>query len=68
MTEATGRGRRPTSNSRRLVGGLTATVIAVLAILLIGGSPAGATPSYVPISGEGSSWSANAIDQWIADV
>ena len=23
---------------------------------------------YVPVSGEGSSWSANAIDQWIADV
>ena len=46
---------------------LAATMTAVLSILLIGSLPAGAT-SYVPISGEGSSWSANALDQWIADV
>jgi phosphate transport system substrate-binding protein len=49
------------------VGGLVAVTMTVLSILLVGASPAGAT-SYVPISGEGSSWSANALDQWIADV
>ena len=27
-----------------------------------------APPAYVPVSGEGSSWSANALNQWIADV
>jgi phosphate transport system substrate-binding protein len=47
--------------------GLAATITAVLSILLISAWPAGAA-SYVPISGEGSSWSANALDQWIADV
>ncbi len=35
--------------------------------LVMTGSPAGAT-SYVPVYGEGSSWSANAINEWISDV
>ncbi len=38
-----------------------------LAIVPLLASPAGAT-SYVPVYGEGSSWSANAIDQWAANV
>ncbi len=42
-----------------LVGGLIS--------LLMAASPAGAV-SYVPVSGEGSSWSANALNQWIANV
>jgi len=36
-----------------------------MGVVVLGG-PVGAT-AYVPISGEGSSWSAGAIDQWIAD-
>jgi len=46
-------------------------MVAVLVTLvsLLGGSttPAGAT-AYVPVTGDGSSWSAGALDQWIADV
>lgn len=67
------RGATPNPVTRRgrgaavLVRGLVAVTFAVLPVLLLGASPAGAV-SYVPISGEGSSWSANAIDQWIADV
>jgi phosphate ABC transporter phosphate-binding protein len=52
---------------RRATGGLIAAMVAVVSTLLVGASPAGAV-SYVPVSGEGSSWSANAINQWIADV
>ncbi|MGB7050320.1 MAG: phosphate ABC transporter substrate-binding protein PstS, partial [Acidimicrobiales bacterium] len=47
-----------------------AVAFVALATMFIGivafGGPIGAT-AYVPISGEGSSWSAGAIDQWIAD-
>jgi phosphate transport system substrate-binding protein len=46
---------------------LTAVTMVALSVLMIGAPPAGAV-SYVPISGEGSSWSANALNQWIADV
>jgi phosphate transport system substrate-binding protein len=38
-----------------------------MGMLLVASAPAGAT-AYVPVYGEGSSWSANAIDQWISDV
>lgn len=41
--------------------------LAGLVVPLVIPSEAGAT-SYVPISGEGSSWSANALNQWIANV
>ena len=48
-----------------------AALVAALAVFsgLVFGlqSPAGAT-SYVPVTGDGSSWSAGALDQWIADV
>jgi phosphate transport system substrate-binding protein len=44
-----------------------ASLITGLLSLLLASSPAGAT-SYVPVSGEGSSWSANALNQWIANV
>jgi len=54
------------SGPPRWVAALAGFVVAVLAVLVPGGQ-AGAT-AYVPISGEGSSWSAGAIDQWIADV
>ncbi|HUD18146.1 MAG TPA: substrate-binding domain-containing protein, partial [Acidimicrobiales bacterium] len=46
---------------------LTAVTMVALSVFMIGAPPAGAV-SYVPISGEGSSWSANALNQWIADV
>jgi phosphate ABC transporter phosphate-binding protein len=46
---------------------LTAVLIGGLVSVLLAASPAGAT-SYVPVSGEGSSWSANALNQWIANV
>jgi phosphate transport system substrate-binding protein len=51
---------------RKALAGIVA-MASVLVILFVGSAPAGAT-SFVPISGEGSSWSANAINQWIADV
>jgi phosphate transport system substrate-binding protein len=46
---------------------------AVVAVVALGGipatsPPAGAATAFVPIVGEGSSWSANAVDQWVEDV
>ncbi len=41
--------------------------LVVIAVVVGASSPAGAA-SYTPVSGEGSSWSAGALDQWIADV
>jgi phosphate transport system substrate-binding protein len=43
-----------------------ATLITLVAVVRIAG-PARAD-SYVPVSGAGSTWSANAITQWISDV
>ncbi len=48
---------------------LLAATVAVLPVIFTGdASPASAAASYVPIYGEGSSWSANAIQQWATDV
>jgi phosphate ABC transporter phosphate-binding protein len=58
-------GRRATA--LRMAAALTAALVAVLSTLVAAGGPVGAT-AYVPVYGEGSSWSANAIDQWIQDV
>jgi phosphate transport system substrate-binding protein len=55
------------NRSHRTRTGLIAVLIGGLVSLLLAASPAGAT-SYVPVSGEGSSWSANALNQWIANV
>ena len=52
---------------RRLGGALVALFIAALTITVIGVRPATAD-SYVPVSGAGSTWSENALDQWISDV
>ena len=38
------------------------------AIIVSGGSTAAVAADYVPISGAGSSWSANALDQWRRNV
>ncbi|MGW2931921.1 phosphate ABC transporter substrate-binding protein PstS [Streptomyces sp. NPDC001156] len=43
------------------------TALFLLAALLFGATPATAA-SYVPISGAGSTWSQNALDQWRANV
>jgi phosphate transport system substrate-binding protein len=52
---------------------MASIVFAALAVGLIvtlsgGGRAAADTQSYVPVSGAGSTWSENALDQWIADV
>jgi phosphate transport system substrate-binding protein len=52
---------------RRQARALLGVGMVALPTLLMGSTPASAA-GYVPIAGEGSSWSANAIDQWIADV
>jgi len=51
----------------RAAAALAAAVAVVLSVTVAASSPAGAT-SFVPVYGEGSSWSANAIDQWTNDV
>jgi len=62
--------RRSMSGLRRRVGGaMLAVFIVGLSIAVVGVRPATAdTQSYVPVSGAGSSWSENALDQWISDV
>jgi phosphate transport system substrate-binding protein len=52
---------------RRLRFATIVLLVGSLISLLMAASPAGAG-SYVPVSGEGSSWSANALNQWIANV
>jgi phosphate ABC transporter phosphate-binding protein len=48
---------------------VAATCLIVAAFTGIWGrSPKAAADTYVPVSGAGSTWSANAIDQWISDV
>ncbi|GAB7007080.1 hypothetical protein JCM18899A_45530 [Nocardioides sp. AN3] len=51
----------------RLVGLMTAAVVAAVACLGLAAAPAMAD-AYTPITGEGSSWAANAIDDWRASV
>jgi phosphate ABC transporter phosphate-binding protein len=43
--------------------GMLTTVVSVVNV-----GPAEAATSYVPISGQGSTWSENALSQWISDV
>jgi phosphate ABC transporter phosphate-binding protein len=54
------------------VRGRVAVVALVAGIGLLAAMPAAtaapAATAYVPISGSGSSWAANAVDQWITDV
>jgi ABC-type phosphate transport system substrate-binding protein len=53
---------------RRRMTRASALVAAALALLLASVAPAGAAASHSLINGSGSSWSANAVSQWIADV
>ncbi|TCO58437.1 substrate-binding domain-containing protein [Actinocrispum wychmicini] len=48
----------------------TVALLAIAVLLALTGSvgPASAQPPYLTIDGSGSTWSANAISQWIADV
>jgi phosphate transport system substrate-binding protein len=52
------------------VAGVSGAALLLLLALVTMGRPArpAAADSYVPVSGAGSSWSANALNQWIADV
>jgi ABC-type phosphate transport system substrate-binding protein len=52
---------------RRLAAGATALLLVLLGSGAAAG-PASATNSHALISASGSSWSANAVNQWIADV
>ena len=60
--------RRKSTVSRRRVlrAALVAASLAALGVSLA--TKPAAADTYVPVSGEGSTWSANAINQWIADV
>lgn len=46
----------------------TLLATAVIAVSVAVGGPAGAAGTHARIEGSGSSWSANAVNQWIADV
>jgi phosphate ABC transporter phosphate-binding protein len=51
----------------RLAAGMATAAAAMCTTMLAALSPASAA-SYVPITGAGSTWSANAIDAWVTDV
>lgn len=55
---------RPRSRALRVVAMLLVLHTAILA----GPGAASAAPSYALIQGSGSSWAANALNQWVADV
>jgi phosphate transport system substrate-binding protein len=59
--------RRRAGRWRKPAGAVVGALVSILCALVATLGPAGAT-SYVPINGEGSSWSAGAINQWISDV
>ena len=59
-------GAHRATRARRAAVSMIALLIGCLSILTSQAGPAGAD-SYVLIQGEGSSWSANMINQWIAD-
>jgi phosphate transport system substrate-binding protein len=46
----------------------TLLATAVVAVSVVVGGPASAAGTHARIEGSGSSWSANAVNQWIADV
>ncbi|MCT2584285.1 phosphate ABC transporter substrate-binding protein PstS [Actinophytocola gossypii] len=47
---------------------LTVGAVAVTLLLAGGGGAVTAQPAYEPITGSGSTWSQNALDQWVQDV
>ena len=54
--------------SRRAAALAAVSTFAALSAALPAGVSAGAAPSHAQINGSGSSWAANAVNQWIADV
>ncbi|GII56696.1 hypothetical protein Pth03_50850 [Planotetraspora thailandica] len=60
----------PTAHPAARTVGLLTALLAVLASVLIGpgATTASAAPGYTPIAGAGSSWAANAVEQWRKDV
>jgi phosphate ABC transporter phosphate-binding protein len=59
---------RASSKCVRLLGAVAVTAVTALCMALIPALPPAAAASYVPISGAGSTWSANAIDAWVTNV
>jgi phosphate ABC transporter phosphate-binding protein len=53
---------------RRLAGSVVVVAAIAAASMYPADQPASAAASYVPIIGAGSTWSANAIDNWITNV
>jgi phosphate ABC transporter phosphate-binding protein len=63
--------RLRTMMRRRLAGSAVVGAAAAVSLFCLAVQPASAEPSgqsYVPIDGAGSTWSANAIDQWVTNV
>ncbi|MFJ3927363.1 phosphate ABC transporter substrate-binding protein PstS [Streptomyces sp. NPDC090022] len=60
-------GRAPARGPVRVLVRLLTLFLAAVAVALPGAVPA-AAESYVPVSGAGSTWSQNALDQWRANV
>ena len=61
------RSMRPYMTARRWGAFLGACLLTMAAVVTTSTAPAFAT-AYVPISGAGSTWSQNALSQWIVDV
>src|ERR1019366_5718197 len=61
--------RGPSLWRRRLLSvALLALLPVAMVVLTVGAAGPAAADSYVPVSGAGSTWSQNAIDQWRRDV
>ncbi|MEV0000409.1 phosphate ABC transporter substrate-binding protein PstS [Streptomyces sp. NPDC050848] len=58
---------RPPALPARVLRRTLAVLVTALA-LVVPGAPPAAAESYVPVSGAGSTWSQNALDQWRANV
>lgn len=56
------------SRARRLAVLTAAGVLAICAALMPDAQSASAAPTFVPVGGAGSTWSANAIDNWITNT
>jgi phosphate ABC transporter phosphate-binding protein len=62
------RGDSTTRFRRRVVLGAIVSSLTLAVAPLVGSAPVSAAVSHQQIEGSGSSWSANAVNQWIADV
>src|SRR5215475_8633055 len=60
--------RRAKKVRARRLAAVAAVAVAVLAMAMSPASPPASAASYVPISGAGSTWSYNAINDWITNV